>query len=45
MLSDEAQKVVANAQGWFEKINQHPAQDASKRIWDGIAKICKKKIC
>ncbi|MFM2369781.1 MAG: hypothetical protein RL619_2094 [Bacteroidota bacterium] len=45
MLGDEAQKVVANAQEWFEKINQHPAQDASKRIWDGIAKICNKEIC
>ena len=42
MLSDEAQKVVANAQLWFEKINQHPANEASKRIWDGIAKICNK---
>lgn len=40
MLSVEAQKVVANAQLWFEKINQHPANEASKRIWDGIAKIC-----
>ncbi len=45
MLRDEAQKVVANAQEWFEKINQHPAKDASKRIWEGIAKICKKEIC
>lgn len=42
MLSVEAQKVVANAQLWFEKINQHPANEASKRIWDGIAKICNK---
>jgi hypothetical protein len=45
MLSDEAQKVVADAQKWFEKINQHPAEDASNRIWEGIAKICKKEIC
>ena len=41
MLNDETQNVVANAQKWFEKINQHPAKDASNRIWEGIAKICK----
>lgn len=45
MLSDEAHKVVANAQEWFEKINQHPAEDASERIWESIAKICKKETC
>ncbi|MBP2283032.1 hypothetical protein H4V97_001350 [Flavobacterium sp. CG_23.5] len=42
MLSDKSRKVVYNAQEWFEKINQHPAQDASKRIWEAIAEICKK---
>jgi hypothetical protein len=45
MLSNEAQKVVANAQEWFEKINQHPAEDASQRIWESISKICKKETC
>lgn len=45
MLRDEAQEVVGNAQEWFEKINQHPAEESSKRIWEGIAKICKKEIC
>ena len=40
ILSDEAQKVVANAQLWFEKINQHPANEASERIWEGITEIC-----
>ena len=45
MMSDEGQKVVANAQEWFEKINQHPAQEASKRILDSIDEICKKGIC
>lgn len=45
MLSDKTQKVVANAQEWFEKINQHPAKDASKRIWEAIDKICRKEIC
>lgn len=42
MLSDNAQKIVANAEEWFKKINQHPADRASQRIWDGIAEICKK---
>ena len=45
MLSNEVQKVVDNAQIWFEKINQHPAQEASKRIWEAIDQICKKGIC
>lgn len=45
MLNGEAKKVVVKAQEWFEKINQHPAQDASKRIWEAIDEICKKKIC
>jgi hypothetical protein len=45
MLSDEALKVVEKAQEWFEKINQHPAQEASSRIWESIDQICKKEIC
>ena len=32
---------VANAQKWFEKINQHPPQIASERIWNAIEEICK----
>ncbi|SHM64806.1 UDP-glycosyltransferase [Flavobacterium xanthum] len=42
MLGDEINEVVAGAQEWFRKINQHPADQASQRIWDGIAEICKK---
>lgn len=42
MMSNKVQKVVNNAQEWFEKINQHPAEDASKRIWDAIVEICYK---
>ncbi|GAA3779708.1 UDP-glycosyltransferase [Flavobacterium ginsengiterrae] len=30
---------VENAQKWFEKINQHPPELASQRIWNGIKKI------
>lgn len=41
MLSSQSTKVVANAQKWFEKINQHPPQLASERIWEAINKICK----
>lgn len=34
--------VIDGAQKWFEIINQHPPQNASKRIWDAIDKISKK---
>jgi hypothetical protein len=30
---------VKNAQKWFEKINQHPSKEASKRILNAIEKI------
>lgn len=34
--------VIKDAQQWFEIINQHPPQEASKRIWEGIKTvICK----
>ncbi|KAB1155868.1 glycosyltransferase family protein [Flavobacterium luteum] len=42
MLSDDSEKVIKNAQLWFEKINQHPPELASERIWDAIAKIIDK---
>lgn len=42
MLSDESQKVVKNAQKWFEIINKHAAESASERIWDAIAEITNK---
>ena len=42
MLSNDAAKVVENAQKWFEKINQHPPEKASERIWNAIDEICKK---
>jgi hypothetical protein len=41
MLSNNAAKVVENAQKWFEKINQHPPQLASERIWNALEEICK----
>lgn len=31
--------IIENAQKWFEVINQHPAQEASKRIWEAIKTI------
>ena len=40
MLSNDSQKVIENAQKWFEKINQHPPQLASERIWSAIKEIC-----
>ena len=41
-LNTDANKIVANAQKWFEKINQHPPEKASERIWNAIDEICKK---
>lgn len=35
--------VVKGAQEWFKMINQHPPQEASKRIWDGIKTIISKE--
>lgn len=42
MLSDTINSVILNAQKWFGKINQQPATDASKRIWNAIGTICEK---
>lgn len=39
MLRNDSQKVIKNAQKWFEKINQHPAELASSRIWEAIEEI------
>jgi hypothetical protein len=41
-LNTDANKIVTNAQKWFEKINQHPPEKASERIWNAIDEICKK---
>lgn len=38
------EKVVQNAQKWFDIINQHPPQLASERIWNAISSILKKKL-
>jgi len=35
--------VLENAQEWLEIINQHPPQEASKRIWEGIKTIISKE--
>lgn len=32
----DSKEIVRNAKKWFEIINQHPPQEASKRIWDKI---------
>ena len=40
-LNRHANEIVENAQKWFEKINQHPPQLASERIWNAINEICK----
>ena len=41
MFSSDALPVIKNAQQWFEKINQHPPQLASERIWNAIDTIIK----
>ena len=42
MLStNDSEKVIENAQRWFEKINFHPAELASETIWNAIEKIIK----
>ncbi len=40
MRSTDSAKVIEQAQKWFEKINQHPPQEASQRIWKAITEIC-----
>ena len=35
--------IIENARKWFEIINQHPPQKASKRIWEGIKTIISKE--
>lgn len=42
MLNKNDASVVTNAQKWFKKINQHPPEKASERIWDAIGKIISK---
>ena len=42
MLGDKNYGVIANAQKWFEIINQHPPEKASERIWNAIGEICNK---
>lgn len=42
MLKKADLTAVKNAQKWFEKINQHPPQLASERIWDAIEEIITK---
>jgi hypothetical protein len=40
-MGKEANDIVVNAQLWFEKINQHPPELASERIWAAIETITK----
>lgn len=41
MLGNDSATVIENAKKWFEKINQHPPQLASERIWNAVNEICK----
>lgn len=42
IMTNNADNVIANAKKWFEKINLHPAERASDRIWTAIETILKK---
>ncbi|WP_339611417.1 UDP-glycosyltransferase [uncultured Planktosalinus sp.] len=37
-LDQKKGSTLEAAQSWFQTINQHPPQNASKRIWEGIKK-------
>jgi hypothetical protein len=39
LLTQSKDTLVSNAGQWFEKINQHPPQKASERIWKAISTI------
>ena len=43
VLNNKHQKNLDEAKKWFEKINQHPPQLASERIWNAINQICKEQ--
>jgi hypothetical protein len=36
---EDSKTTVNHAKDWFKVINQHPPQEASKRIWEGIKTI------
>ncbi|WP_291128858.1 UDP-glycosyltransferase [Flavobacterium sp. UBA7682] len=40
-MGNKANAIIVNAQQWFEKINQHPSELASERIWTAIRNIIK----
>jgi hypothetical protein len=39
----DSKATVTHAKDWFEIINQHPPQEASSRIWEGIKSIISKE--
>jgi hypothetical protein len=39
LLTQNNEHLVNNAEQWFEKINHHPPQKASERIWKAISNI------
>lgn len=38
-ILSNSDRTIDSTQKWFETINQHPAQNASQRIWEGIKQI------
>ena len=39
LLTQNNDSLISNAGQWFEKINQHPPQQASERIWNAISQL------
>ncbi|HQA73642.1 UDP-glycosyltransferase [Flavobacterium sp.] len=42
IITNNSFQEIENAKKWFKKINQHPPEKASERIWNAIAKIINK---
>ncbi len=44
LLTQNKSHIVKNAENWFEKINQHPPQQASERIWNAISQLISQQL-
>jgi hypothetical protein len=42
VINNNHQKQIDDAKKWFQKINQHPVEQASERIWSAIENIITK---
>ena len=44
LLTQNNDSLITNAGQWFEKINQHPPQQASERIWNAISQLISQQL-